>query len=73
VVDISAFNAMMSNIKVRKHNLFKIQNEIRRITIALKEYKTEKNNIQFEAELSDKLSRFNNQFFPSPEYKFKVR
>jgi len=72
-VDISAFNAMMSNIKVRKHNLFEIQDEIRRITIALKEYKAEKNNIQFEAELSNELSRYNNHFFPSPEYKYKVR
>jgi len=72
-VDISAFNAMISNVKIGRHKLFKLHDEIRRITIALKEYVAGKNYITFEAELSKALKRFNNKYFPSPEFKYKVR
>ncbi len=72
-VDVSAFNAMMSNVKVRKHNLFELHGEIRRITIALKEYIAGKSYVRFEAELAEALTRFNQQYFPSPEFKYRVR
>lgn len=72
-IDISAFNAMMSNIKTRRHDLFKLQEEIRKISIGLKEFITEHQNISFECELNDELSNFNNKYFPSPEYKYRVR
>jgi hypothetical protein len=72
-IDISAFNAMMSNIKVKKHNLFMVHEEIRKISIALKEYLIEANHIAFEAELTAALTQFNNTFFPSPEFKYQVR
>lgn len=72
-IDISAFNAMISNVKIGKHNLFRLHDEIRRITIALKEYVAGKKNIEFEAELLEALKDFNDVHFPSPEYKFKIR
>ena len=72
-IDISAFNAMMSNIKIRKHNLFKLHDEIRKISIGLKEFITEHQNISFESELNEELSKFNNLYFPSPEFKYRVR
>ncbi len=72
-VDISAFNAMISNIKVEKHNLFDLHDQIRRITIALKEFIADSRHVQFEAELVEKLTAFNNEFFPSPEFKYRVR
>ncbi len=72
-IDISAFNAMISNVKIGKHNLFKLHDEIRSITIALKEYIAGKKYIAFEAELTETLTKFNNQYFPSPEFKYRVR
>jgi len=72
-IDISAFNAMMSNIKTRRHDLFKLHDEIRKISIALKEFFAERQNIPFESELNEELSNFNNKYFPSPDYKYRVR
>ena len=72
-VDISAFNAMISNVKVRKHNLYKLHDEIRRITIALKEHVAGKEHVAFETELAESLAQFNNLYFPSPEFKYRVR
>lgn len=72
-VDISAFNAMISNVKIEKHNLFKLQEEIRKITIGLKEFIAGKNYILFETQLDESLSQFNNTFFPSPDFLYRVR
>ena len=72
-IDISAFNAMISNVKIRKHDLFKLHEEIRKISIALKEFIAERKNAAFETELYEELTQFNNQFFPSPEFKYRVR
>lgn len=72
-VDISTFNTMISNVKIKKHNLYKLHDEIRRITIALKEFITGKKHIAFESELTEALFLFNNLNFPSPEFKYRVR
>ena len=72
-VDISEFNALVSNIKVEKHNLVDVQNEIYAITSALKRFISESNVTQFEAQLTEELSEFNNEHFPSPDFKYKVR
>jgi len=52
-------------------------NDIRRasqaITKKLKEFQKEKNNILFEQKLLSELKVFNSNFFPSPEFKYKVR
>ena len=72
-IDISAFNTLISNIKIEKHNLVDVQNEIIDITNALKRLISESNVAEFEAQLTEELSRFNNEFFPSPDFKYKVR
>lgn len=72
-IDISTFNAMISNVKIERHNLFELHDEIRKITIALKEHIEGEKHIAFEAELAEALTDFNNAHFPSPEFKFRVR
>ncbi|MEA3350291.1 MAG: DNA methyltransferase [Chloroflexota bacterium] len=72
-VDISAFNSLISNVKTNKHNLFNLQQEIRNITIALKNFVAGSNHISFKNELYDEMKKFNDQFFPSPEFRYKVR
>jgi hypothetical protein len=72
-IDISAFNALISNVKVDQYDFVDLHNEIQRITNALKEYISTNKNIQFENELLEKLNEFNYQYFPSPEFKIKVR
>ena len=72
-VDISAFNAMISNAKVEKHNIPQLREAIQKITLSLKNFQKTKNNIAFEEHLLSELAKFNFKYFPSPEYKRKVR
>jgi len=71
-IDISPFNVLISNVKVEKHNLILIGDTIRKLNSKLKELQKTKNNITFEEHVLSELSKFNNKYFPSPEYKRKV-
>ena len=72
-IDISAFNAMLSNAKVSKHDIQKLKSTVQQITLKLYDYQKNRPNIIFEEHLLSELSKFNNKFFPSPEYRRKVR
>ena len=71
--DVSAFNALISNCKVIKYDLIDVQNEINKITTALKAFLSGHKNLQFENQLLKELNIFNNQYFPVPDYKYKVK
>lgn len=71
-IDISSFNALITNIKVEKHNLILIADAIQKLTSRLKDFQKTKNNIAFEEHLLLELTKFNTKYFPSPEYKRKV-
>ena len=71
-IDISAFNAMISNVKVEKHNIDKLREITNEITLKLLDFQKTKTNIAFEEHLQAELAEFNNNYFPSPEYKRKV-
>jgi DNA modification methylase len=71
-IDVSPFNVLISNVKVEKHNLALLENTIRKLNLKLKKFQSAKNNLSFEEHLSLELERFNNKYFPSPEYKRKV-
>lgn len=72
-VDISAFNSLISNIKVQNHDIQRLNTEINRITQLFSEFIYDSASVKFEEELLEELNRFNNKYFPSPEFKFKVR
>ncbi len=72
-IDISAFNALISNIKVSKHNLANLLNEVYKITTALKQFVSESKTVAFENKLVMELASFNNKYFPVPDYKYKVK
>lgn len=72
-IDISVFNAMTSNVKVERHKLPLLVEAIRKLTIRLKGFQKTKTNIIFEEHLLSELAKFNYKYFPSPEYKKKVR
>lgn len=71
-IDISSFNVLISNVKVEKHNLTLIADTIHKLTSRLKEFQRNKNNTIFEEHLLSELAKFNNKYFPLPEYKRKV-
>ncbi len=72
-IDISAFNSLISNIKVEKHNFNLLNKEANYIIKQLKEFTAHSNAIKFENELLEELAKFNNLYFPSPEYKYRVQ
>lgn len=72
-IDVSVFNALVGNCKVTKYNFIDVQTEIDRITKALKEFLTDSRTLEFEEKLLQVLYEFNNEYFPVPEYKYKLR
>jgi DNA modification methylase len=72
-IDISAFNALISNVKIGKYNLYDIKEHIKNITNKLIIFQKDKHNTKFEKELLAQLTTFNNRYFPSPDYRRKVR
>ncbi len=72
-VDVSAFNTLITNVKLAKVDFDDLQKEIKRITKELITFSKKHNNIDFERQLLDELASYNKKFFPSPDYKIKVR
>jgi len=72
-IDVSAFNTMISNAKIKKYDLFKLEREIRKITSELNRYEKNSSAIDFEQKLLEKLNEFNYKYFPSPDFKLKVK
>lgn len=71
-IDISAFNSLISNIKIEHHNLQDITVNLKDITKRLEKFQVGKNNLKFEEELLYELKLFNTKYFPSPEYRRKI-
>ncbi|MDR1591684.1 MAG: site-specific DNA-methyltransferase, partial [Prevotellaceae bacterium] len=72
-VDVSAFNSLISNCKVTKYDIADLKNEINRITKIFGNFVGNSNAVEFEEKLLQELNLFNNQHFPVPEYKYRLR
>ena len=72
-IDISIFNALISNCKVINYDISKLDAEILKITDLLIKFVEKSNIIEFEECLLQKLYEFNNEYFPVPEYKYRLR
>lgn len=72
-IDVSAFNTMISNVKVKNHNIPAITSELNKITRKLKTFVEGKSYVDFENHLLNELSVFNSMFFPTPDYRYNVR
>ncbi len=72
-IDISGFNALISNIKIKKVNLVELQICINDISNWLRKFTAEQSNVEFETKLTEYLNRYNNKYFPSPEFKIRAR
>ena len=72
-IDISAFNALISNVKVKKINLIELQSHIKDISHWLRAFTAEQSNVEFEIKLNEYLNKYNNKYFPSPEFKIRAR
>lgn len=72
-LDISAFNSLISNVKIGRYNFEQLQKEMNHVIKQLKKFSMDSNIVEFENELLEELSNFNKAYFPVPDYKYKVR
>lgn len=72
-IDVSNFNALISNAKTNKYNLVDLHSEVRRVTSTLREFVSNSNTVKFESSLKEALVNYNTKYFPSPEFKLRVR
>lgn len=72
-VDISAFNTLISNVKVSKIDLAELYTQTQQISKELKKFVIDAPHIAFENELSDFLTHYDKKYFPSPEFKIKIK
>lgn len=71
-IDISYFNTLIANIKVKNHNLIMIKSVAKDLTTKLKNLQEKLRNVEFDKRLTEELADFNKRHFPSPDYKRKV-
>ncbi len=71
-VDISLFNAMITNTKVTKHDIPLLRKTINDLTKTIVSFQATRKNMAFEQKLLSELSQFNSKYFPSPSYRRKV-
>lgn len=72
-IDISAFNALITNSKLYNYDLSGLLIEINRISESLKKYLEKTNTAEFEEKLLSELYKLNNEYFPVPAFKYKVQ
>jgi len=72
-IDISSFNAMISNVKIAKYDLKLFKETTDVLSSQLDDFQKKRGNKAFEDHLLSELTKFNSEYFPSPEYKRKVR
>ena len=71
-IDISAYNAQISNSKITKYDFELLEKLVKYITNELEKFEKTLNIFEFEQELLNELYIFNSQYFPSPEFKKMV-
>lgn len=71
-IDVSVFNTLIANCKVTKYDLLDVQEEINRITKALKKFLENAHSIEFEQKLLGELYKFNTEYFPATKYKYDL-
>ncbi|MDR0272758.1 MAG: site-specific DNA-methyltransferase [Clostridiales bacterium] len=72
-IDVSAFNSLIANCKITQYDIEDIKKESKRISSALREFVLDSKILDFQEELLPELNRFNNEFFPVPDYKYRLR
>lgn len=71
-IDVSAFNALMGNVKVAAVDFQDLYHETQQITQALRKFIANTKHTQFEKELTTFLSEYDKKYFPSPDFKIKI-
>lgn len=71
-IDISRFNNLIAEVKLLDYQLDILEKDIKQILNSLKVYETDKEIKEFENELYEEMKKFNDKYFPSPSYKYRL-
>ncbi|MCF7918317.1 MAG: site-specific DNA-methyltransferase [Candidatus Cloacimonetes bacterium] len=71
-IDISEFNALISNTKLSKIDYWDLSICIDDLNYKLEKFVKASGILEFDNEILDALSDFNKEYFPSPAFKWKV-
>lgn len=71
-IDISRFNCLISEVKLLDYALDDLEKETQKINDALVNYESDSKLVNFEKELYLELNRFNNKYFPTPQYNYDL-
>ncbi len=71
-IDVSYFNSFISNCKVDEYDIQEVVQQANLITLKLKRFLQQRCTMEFEEVLLKELNVFNNKYFPTPEYKYKL-
>ena len=72
-IDISQFNCMIANTKLADYDLDLLEQTLKDTKRALTDFSSHSHISEFEKELTEKLSAFNHQYFPSPDFKYQLQ
>jgi hypothetical protein len=72
-IDVSSFNAFISNCKIADYDVKLLEETLKRITDKLQAKVKTSKSADFENALIEKLKIFNDKYFPVPEFKYKLR
>ena len=71
-IDISKFNATISNAKIADYDLVKLKRITDEITNKLNKFSAESHIPEFQSDLKEAMREFNDEHFPSPDYRYQV-
>ncbi len=71
-IDISTFNATISNAKISRYDLVELKKTVSQITKKLNKFSADSRIPEFQTELKNELYEFNNKYFPTSDFRYKV-
>ncbi len=72
-IDVSEFNCLMSKVKLDDYDIFKLSYTTKNVLFQTRSFSKKTFDDSFDNELKKRLSEFNKQHFPNPEFKNKVK
>lgn len=71
-IDISKFNCLIAKSKLQNYDISYLEKTSKKIILELNSYEKDNKISQFEEDLLNKLYVFNQKYFPSPGFRYKV-
>lgn len=71
-IDVSEFNCMIADCKVTHYDQTYLQQAVKKMLLAIDTFEQNHHTHEFTDELLVELAKFNNQYFPGADFKYKL-